>query len=430
MKRRLQKKYILLIAAYSVALLLVPYVLDYGAHSPGKQHGVHPQQQRCPELENTVALWSSINSNNGNGTEAAAGWRSEENGNGTRSDEKIHVYVHATWRTGSSFLGELFNQHPDVFYLYEPMWNMWQALYPGDAASLQGAVRDMMSSLFRCDFSVLRLYAGDGNVSTASVFGWKTNKVICSRPLCAAYRKRSVGLVQPDVCGRCAPRDLAELERECRSYRAVVIKDVRVLDARVLAPLVRDPTLNLRVVQLFRDPRAVHNSRLRSKLALVRESVQVLRSKRRADRFRALLAPGAGARANRAENYVSGAMELICDAWLSDVMLVSSAPPWLRANYMHIRYEDLVLRPVDELRRLYRFADLTTSPELEAFVLNMTRGRGYSSDKPFLISSRDAKEAISAWRERLSVQQVNQVEAYCSEVMRLLGYPKRNQEQT
>ncbi|XP_017576242.2 carbohydrate sulfotransferase 7 [Pygocentrus nattereri] len=422
MKRRLQKKYIILIVAYSVLLLLVPYVLDYRGHSAQAKHAV--QQQRCPDLENTMALWSSsgIGGANGNGTEAA----SEDNGN--RSDTKIHIYLHATWRTGSSFLGELFNQHPDVFYLYEPMWNMWQALYPGDAASLQGAVRDMMSSLFRCDFSVLRLYAGSANVSTAFVFGWKTNKVICSEPLCAAYSKRDVGLVQGDVCARCPPRDLTELERECRKYRAVVIKDVRVLDVGVLAPLVRDPSLNLRVVQLFRDPRAVHNSRLKSKLALVRESIQVLRSKKHADRYRRLLAPGA--RANRAENYVASAMELICDGWLGDMMLVANAPPWLRRNYMQIRYEDLVLRPVDELRRLYRFADLSVSPELEKFVLNMTRGRGYSSDKPFLISSRDAKEAIFAWRERLNVEQVNQVEAYCSEVMRQLGYQKRNLEKT
>ncbi|KAI5615989.1 carbohydrate sulfotransferase 7, partial [Silurus asotus] len=327
---------------------------------------------------------------------------------------KTHIYLHATWRTGSSFLGELFNQHPDVFYLYEPMWNMWQALYPGDAGSLQGAVRDMMNSLFRCDFSVLRLYAGTTNISTSFIFGWKTNKVICSQPLCAAYKKHQVGLIQGDVCAKCAPRDIRELEKECKKYPVVVIKDVRVLDLGVLVPLVRDPMINLQIVQLFRDPRAVHNSRLKSKLALVRESIQVLRSKKQSDKFKRLLSPGN--RVNRAESYVSGALELI-------------SPPWLKRNYLQIRYEDLVLHPISELHRLYRFSNLSLSPELEKFVLNMTRGQGYSSDRPFLISARDAKEAIFAWRERLSVEQVGQVEAYCSQVMRHLGYEKRNLEQ-
>ncbi|KAL4656861.1 carbohydrate sulfotransferase 7-like [Arapaima gigas] len=419
MKRRLQKKYLILILGYSVLLLLVPYVLDYHGKEGDDDKRAVPQQ-RCPDLDRSIALWSSIDKPS-NGTDAA-----EELAGANRS--RTHVYVHATWRTGSSFLGELFNQHPDVFYLYEPMWNMWQALYPGDAGSLQGAVRDMMSALFRCDFSVLKLYAGSANISTAHIFGWKTNKVICSEPLCGAYRRHEVGMVRGDVCDKCKPRDIQELERECRKYPVVVIKDVRVMDLGALVPLMRDPRLNLHVVQLFRDPRAVHNSRLKSKLALVKESIQVLRSRRHADRYKRLLMPGS--RANRAENYVSNAMELICDNWLGDMLLVASAPPWLRRSYTKVRYEDLVLRPVDELRRLYRFTGLSSSAALESFVLNMTRGNGYSSDKPFLISARDAREAIHAWRERLSVEQVRQVEAHCSEVMRRLDYQRRGADTT
>ncbi|TNN29306.1 Carbohydrate sulfotransferase 7 [Liparis tanakae] len=413
MKRRLHKKYLVLILAYSGLLLLIPYVLDYRDKSV--QRAQQPQQQpRCPDLENTVAqLWG--NGDRGNGSGQAEAERAAN-----RSRSRINIYLHATWRTGSSFLGELFNQHPDVFYLYEPMWHIWQALYPGDAGSLQGAVRDMMGALYRCDFSVLRLYAGAQNVTTAFIFGWKMNKVICSEPLCAAHRRHEVGLVKEDRCAKCPKRDIRDLERECKKYPVMVIKGVRVLDLSTLVPLMRDPAVDLQVVQLFRDPRAVHNSRLKSKQALVKESIQVLRSKKQTDRYKRLLVPNN--RVNRAESYVSGAMELICDNWLGDLLLVGSAPPWLRRSYLRLRYEDLVLHPLEELQGLLRFANLTSSPALEAFALNMTRGQGYSSDRPFLISSRDAKEAISAWRERLSVEQIHQVEAYCSEVMRQLGY--------
>lgn len=81
---------------------------------------------------------------------------------------------------------------------------------------------------------------------------------------------------------------------------------------------------------------------------------------------------------------------------------------------------------MEELQRLYRFSNLSSVPALERFALNMTHGQGYSSDRPFLISSRDAKEAIYAWRERLNVEQISQVEAYCSEVMRQLGYQRNS----
>ncbi|XP_010897786.2 carbohydrate sulfotransferase 7 [Esox lucius] len=417
MTRRQQKKYLIVILGYSVLLLLIPYMLDYRSKSAHIiKHG--PQQRRCPDLE----MWNNGDQFNNN-TDTT-----EETGVNRSLSKKTHIYLHATWRTGSSFLGELFNQHPDVFYLYEPMWHIWQALYPGDAASLQGAVRDMMEALFRCDFSVLKLYAGTQNISTAFIFGWKMNKVICSEPLCDGHKRNEVGLVKEDVCGQCKRKDIKELERECKKYPVVVIKGVRVLDIGVLVPLVKDPAINLHVIQLFRDPRAVHNSRLKSKQALVKESIQVLRSKKHTEKYKRLLVPNN--RGNRADSYVSSAMELICDNWLNDIMLIINAPYWVKRNYMKIRYEDLVLHPMEELQRLYRFSNLSSFLAMDKFVLNMTHGNGYSSDKPFLISSRDAKEAIFAWRERLNVEQIGEVEAYCSEVMRQLGYQKNNLDET
>ncbi|XP_014105327.1 PREDICTED: carbohydrate sulfotransferase 7 [Pseudopodoces humilis] len=402
-------------------LLLVPYALDYGARRGRADE--EPLLRRCPSLEEALSEWGweqrppldEEEEEDEAGTAGAAG-----NGSAGTAGKR-HIYLHATWRTGSSFLGELFNQHPDVFYLYEPMWHLWQALYPGDALSLQGALRDMLRALFR-------------------IFGWRTNKVICSSPLCpAAPRPRGeIGLVDGATCEEtCPPRALRELEAECRKYPVVVIKDVRLLELGALLPLLREPGLNLRVVQLFRDPRAVHNSRLKARQALLRESVQVLRSRHRAEprgparhQQQHLLLPAGllgGGRPpqpqHRAEFFLGGALEVICQSWLRDLLLARRAPDWLRRRYTQLRYEDLVREPRAELRRLLRFAGLTVPPALEDFVLNMTRGAAYSSDRPFLISARDAREAVHAWRERLSRQQVRQVEAACGEAMSILAYP-------
>ncbi|NXM55136.1 CHST7 sulfotransferase, partial [Illadopsis cleaveri] len=333
---------------------------------------------------------------------------------GNGSAGKRHIYLHATWRTGSSFLGELFNQHPDVFYLYEPMWHLWQALYPGDALSLQGALRDMLRALFRCDFSVLRLYTApsgprDPLAPAPPAADNLTTPVICSPPLCpAAPRPRDeIGLVDGATCEEtCPPRALRELEAECRKYPVVVIKDVRLLELGALLPLLREP-------------------------------VQVLRSRHRTEprgparhqQQHLLLPPGllGGGRPpqpqHRAEFFLGGALEVICQSWLRDLLLARRAPDWLRRRYTQLRYEDLVREPRAELRRLLRFAGLTVPPALEDFVLNMTRGAAYSSDRPFLISARDAREAVHAWRERLSRQQVRQVEAACGEAMSILAYP-------
>lgn len=458
-RRREYCKFALLLVLYTLVLLLIPSVLD-SSHERDKGAG------HCRGLQRSLGVWSLEAAAAGEreqGAEtqpAAEGHASQPPGPpgnlssaiGEKvSGEKQHIYVHATWRTGSSFLGELFNQHPDVFYLYEPMWHLWQALYPGDAESLQGALRDMLRSLFRCDFSVLRLYTPPGdpartpdsaNLTTATLFRWRTNKVICSPPLCpgAARGRAEVGLVEDAACERtCPPVALRALEAECRKYPVVVIKDVRLLDLGVLVPLLRDPGLNLKVVQLFRDPRAVHNSRLKSRQGLLRESIQVLRTRQRGDRFhRVLLAHGVGARpggqshalpaAPRTDFFLTGALEVICEAWLRDLLFARGAPAWLRRRYLRLRYEDLVREPRAQLRRLLSFAGLRVVAALDTFALNMTRGTAYGADRPFHLSARDAREAVHAWRERLSQEQVRQVEAACAPAMRLLAYPRSGEE--
>ncbi|ETE70071.1 Carbohydrate sulfotransferase 7, partial [Ophiophagus hannah] len=118
---------------------------------------------------------------------------------------------------------------------------------------------------------------------------------------------------------------------------------------------------------------------------------------------------------HRAEFFLGGALEVICQAWLRDLIFSRRAPAWLRRRYTQVRYEDLVLEPRSQLRRLLRFADLPALPALEAF-------------RPFLISARDAREAIHAWRERLSREQVRQVEATCGDAMRLLSYPPSSEK--
>lgn len=459
-RRRESCKLAVLLLLYTLVLLLVPSVLDGGRDS-GQGSG------HCPGLQRSLGVWSLEAAEAGE-QEPPAEWGTAQTPGTQRNLSvavreagprgKQHIYVHATWRTGSSFLGELFNQHPDVFYLYEPMWHLWQALYPGDAESLQGALRDMLRSLFRCDFSVLQLYAppspGDpasaarapvdsANLTTAALFRWRNNKVICSPPLCpgAPRARTDVGLVEDTACERsCPPVALRALEAECRKYPVVVIKDVRLLDLGVLVPLLRDPGLNLKVVQLFRDPRAVHNSRLKSRQGLLRESIQVLRVRQRGDRFHrvVLTRGGVGARpggvgrsfppAPRADFFLSGALEVICEAWLRDLLFARGAPAWLRRRYLRLRYEDLVGQPRAQLRRLLSFAGLRTLAALDAFALNMTRGEAYGADRPFHLSARDAREAVHAWRERLSREQVRQVEAACAPAMRLLAYPRSKED--
>ncbi|XP_012670789.1 carbohydrate sulfotransferase 2a [Clupea harengus] len=334
------------------------------------------------------------------------------------------IYVLTTWRSGSSFFGELFNQNPEVFFLYEPMWHIWQKLYPGDAVSLQGAARDMLNSLYRCDFSVFQLYNSPGgkNVTSLGVFGATLNKVMCSLPLCTAYRKDVVGMVDDKVCKKCPPQSLRVLEEECLKYNTIVIKGVRILDVNVLAPLMEDPSLNLKVIHLVRDPRAVANSRIKSRHGLIRENLQVVRSRDPKLRRMPFADPNHKVNKKDGSDYHSiGAMEVICDRTSRTLKTAINPPSWFKGKYMTVRYEDLVENPIKAVRNIYRFANLSANHDIESFALNMTSGTS-SSSKPFIVSSRNATQAASAWRTVLSFQQIKQVEDFCHHSMSLLGY--------
>ncbi|XP_016333647.1 carbohydrate sulfotransferase 2-like [Sinocyclocheilus anshuiensis] len=334
------------------------------------------------------------------------------------------VYVLTTWRSGSSFFGELFNQNPDVFFLYEPMWHIWQKLYPGDAVSLQGAARDMLSSLYRCDFSVFQLYNSPGgkNITTLGLFGAAINKVICSSPFCTSYRKDVVGMVDEKVCRKCPPQSLQMLEEECLKYNTIVIKGVRILDVNVLAPLMEDPSLNLKVIHLVRDPRAVANSRIKSRHGLIRENLQVVRSRDPKLRRVPFVDPNHKMNKKDGSDYHSiGAMEVICEQMSRTLKTALHPPTWFKGKYMTVRYEDLVENPIKTVRNVYRFVNLSANHDIEIFAMNMTTGPN-ASTKPFIVSSRNATQAASAWRTVLNYQQIRQVEEYCQHAMSLLGY--------
>ncbi|XP_007890557.1 carbohydrate sulfotransferase 2 [Callorhinchus milii] len=339
--------------------------------------------------------------------------------------KRQHVFVFTTWRSGSSFVGELFNQNPDVFFLYEPMWHVWQKLYPGDALTLQGAARDMLGYLYRCDLSIFQLYNGGANVTSMGIFGAPRNKVVCSYPLCTAFRKDIVGLIDEHVCKKeCPPQNIELLEEECHRYNTIVIKGVRIFDLNVLAPLIKDPSIGLKVIHLVRDPRAVANSRIKSRNGLIRESLQVMRSKDPKGRRLKAYDGYQRSRRDAVDYHALNALEVICSSIVRTVQMVREPPDWLKDSYRVVRYEDLVEDPIRYLKEMYHFVNLTVSEDIERFVLNMTMGSTYSSKKPFSVTSRNATQAANAWRTQLTFPQIKQVEEYCQQAMDWLGYEK------
>ncbi|XP_070687467.1 carbohydrate sulfotransferase 6 [Pempheris klunzingeri] len=328
------------------------------------------------------------------------------------SNGKVHVLLLSSWRSGSSFLGQVFSQHPSVFYLMEPAWHVWTSLQKPSARVLRMAVRDLLRSIFQCDFSVMEAYLPE-NHNVTSLFMWSHSRALCSLPACPLTPRNQ--LSNQTLCfQKCDSTDLQGVETACSSYSHVVLKGVRFFELESLYPLLQDPSLDLRIIHLVRDPRAVVRSREESAKAFVNDDAIVLEHR---------------ARSIPAVEVQYQVMQEICRSHVRiNERAVLKPPPFLKGRYKMVRYEDVVRNPLEEINGMYEFAGLKMTTQLAEWIYKVTHGKGKGSANAFQITSRNAAHVSQAWRSTLPHNKVKRIQEVCKGAMSLLGYRTVNSE--
>ncbi|XP_040185515.1 carbohydrate sulfotransferase 5-like isoform X1 [Rana temporaria] len=323
----------------------------------------------------------------------------------TEPSEKVHLLILSSWRSGSSFVGQIFSQHPDVFYLMEPAWHVWVSMFQNSAKVLHMAVRDLVRSVFLCDMSVFDAYMPKvRNVS--NLFQWATSRALCTEPACKFFSRDQI--TNESACKTlCGKYPFDNIKQVCGMYSHIVIKEVRFFDLKVLYPLLTDPSLNLKIIHLVRDPRAVAKSREQAKKALIRDNGIVLNTN--------------GSKIDDTK------YEVIQEICRSHVQIYETAtykaPSFLKDRYMLVRYEDVVREPLREIKQMYEFAHLRLTNKLEKWIHNITHGQSPSNKKEaFVITSRNAANVSQAWRNILSFEKVKKIQNVCKGAMNKLGY--------
>ncbi|XP_059917075.1 carbohydrate sulfotransferase 6 [Gadus macrocephalus] len=316
---------------------------------------------------------------------------------------KVHVLLVSSWRSGSSFLGQVFSQHPSVFYLMEPAWHVWSQLSNYGRRKLKMAVRDLVHSVFQCDLSAVEAYLPEQH-NVSSLFMWSQSRALCTPPACAlAARDR---LSDPNECQKkCDARGLRGAEAACRSYSHVVLKEVRFFELESLYPLLRDPSLDLRIVHLVRDPRAVMSSREKKAAAFYTDSGIVLDHAKVPDQQLQL-----------------EVMQEVCRSHVRIHEQATQKPPdFLRGRYKMVRYEDIVRNTLVEVNDLYKFVGLEMTTRVGEWIYKVTHGKD-SKGGIFEIISQNATYLSQAWRATLDHSKVVRIQELCKGAMSLLGY--------
>ena len=315
----------------------------------------------------------------------------------------VHILILSSWRSGSSFTGQLFSQHPSDFYLMEPAWHVWVTMYQNSAKVLHMAVRDLVRSVFLCDMSVFDAYMSSQK-KKSDLFQWEKSRALCSPPACDFFSRNDI-ITAGNCRTLCGRYSFSKVEEACKTYSHVAIKEVRFFDLKVLYPLLTDPSLNLKIIHLVRDPRAVFRSRENTMADLKRDSDIVV-----------------GSQKTKGEMGPYNTMQEICKSHVEIYKAGSQAiPSFLKDRYLLVRYEDIVRDPLGKAAQMYRFAGLHFTPELQKWVHNITHGKG-KGEQAFDTGSRDALSTSEAWRNTFPFEKIEKVQSVCKDAMDLLGY--------
>nr|XP_040024935.1 carbohydrate sulfotransferase 1-like [Gasterosteus aculeatus aculeatus] len=243
---------------------------------------------------------------------------------------------------------------------------------------------------------------------TNSFFRRSSSHALCSPPVCL-NRGGAAGSATPDETWcpkKCGALNLTLASVSCLSREHVAIKTVRVPEVGDLRTLTEDPRLDLRIVHLVRDPRAVLASRM---MAF-------------SDQFRTWKIWNATGRQPRYVDLTQ--ITSTCKDMAASAETGLQRPTWLRERYLLVRYEDLPFNPRDKAAEIYRFVGLEMEDRVRIWIANNTKSNASSpSEWNYRYSTaRDSRATSESWRLRLGFDIVRAVQNLCNDTLALLGY--------
>lgn len=319
-----------------------------------------------------------------------------------------HILLMATTRTGSSFVGEFFNQQGNIFYLFEPLWHIERTVtFESMGANAVGSAivyRDVLQQLLLCDLYILENFISPTPEDhlTRSLFRRGSSKSLCEDPVCTPFVKKAF---EKYHCKnrRCGPLNMTLAMNACLNKQHVAIKAVRIRQLEFLKTLVEDPRLDMRIIQLVRDPRAVLASRM-------------VAFSGKYESWKKWALEGAAPIPEDEVQKLRGN----CDNIRLSAELGLRQPKWLQGRYMLIRYEDIARFPLQKAKEMYKFAGITLTPQVKEWIIKNTQA---SQDNSGIYSTqKNSSEQFEKWRFSIPFKLAQVVQEVCEPAMRLFGY--------
>ncbi|GAB6022663.1 hypothetical protein CHUAL_006755 [Chamberlinius hualienensis] len=283
--------------------------------------------------------------------------------------DKIHIILLTYSRSGSSLLGEILSSTNDASYIFEPLF------YPCQQLEICNEIPHhyYIDQLLNCDGETLHQLIHHSSLKIVRKLNSKSD-FSHSLP--------------------CYPE---EIRQRCQMDSIQVIKTIRLRVLEVVKLLQNHSAPNLKVVHLFRDPRA---------------------------RYHSLQTGG-----NWDEKFRS--MDTVCKEMEIDLKNSIHLPEHI---YTRIRYEDVVQDPFNRVQRLFnrlynRKLDEQTVNYISTHMATVNdKIKSKKSKNYYYVTYRNSLFDPNRWMKRLNLTSIKLIEKKCEYVMKELGYQMFNVE--
>ena len=304
-----------------------------------------------------------------------------------------NVLVSSVPHSGEILLGELFNQHSDVFYLFEPFHSLKYFRQNRPSEVYNSMLRSFLQGIFSCDFSNFKFYTEFLSRHYRALIHRLASRALSSPPLCPEVIYGRYYNIR--YCTRLRPPTLTAI---CKLHDYTVVKTTQLVDLQRLTQL-DDGTRNpFRVVELVRDPRAILYTQLQES-------------------------------GNVSEEWVASEARKICSQQLRNRHYLKNSGNKQTNRYIKIKYEDLISEPSKAFEDLCGFLGLSHSRHASSWFTGVLKD-GFAwpmvaKDDEMGNSVRkklNLTQSISEWRGGLQLRQIRSIERECFAVMKILGY--------
>lgn len=303
----------------------------------------------------------------------------------------IAVIVLTYMRSGSSLVGDILQQSPGAFYIYEPL-HVLQFMSEEKSASnityVNGTVRTWPFDFYEEAVNVLRhwLLCDVTKLPRRILMDGFMNVGLQSRKFHQCYNERTSRAANfSQRLWKCA----LELKLLCQTSPVRIFKTIR-MPLKQISHLLEELPM-LKIVHLVRDPRATLTSQAHVGMCSLKH----------------------GGKFECTDKY--------CTRVENDISELSALVRHYPYRLKTVLYEDVASSPIETSKEVYDFIGTSFSAHAQEYIYNITLAG--NPDNCIICTTRsNSSDHIFAWKKTINEDLLNNVEKRCSYVLRYYNY--------